>query len=852
MNQYLGFPLYLALLAGTVIVSTAAGQQSLTLVKDGKPVATIVLSDKPTSAAQLAAYELQWHLQQMSGATLPIVQGDAKVDGVRILVGESAETKALNLPNTPFAMQEYLVQFLPDTLVIMGKDKADFGKPKYDPDRWYDCWNTFPDFWEEKGTLNATYDFLEQYCGVRWFDPTETGTVIPKSKTVTVKGSELRRKPFMSTRFAALEGVAESYDNAIGLWSAGTPEYTAYEEAAFANLHKQFTDPNQYILAKRAKMRLYLLRLRAGGEKSLANHSMYNIYDRYWKDHHLQSGHHIFVEHRPELFAKGYEGEPPQLCYTNPELIKIIREDAQNYFDHAGYPGPDAGSGVWPGYHWGENYFAVEPMDNSLFCGCENCRQFAHGDTEHTNVYSSGVDSDYFFNFVNEIAKGVKIPPGKRIVTLAYGSHAWPPKTVKLDPSVGVFFCYSANRQVYNIRDTENELAALKAWRTEDPDRPLYLWLYNCFPMQIADNGKFHCFPGFFAHAVGNQFKLFKQYNIRGIFFCGFGNQVEAYLSYKMMDDPTLKVDTVLNEYFTGLYGKAAKPMRTLYEGIEAAYCNPKNYPEEIATGVRGSHQTAQFAWERLGTTERMAGFQKLLDQAKAQATTETEKTNVDLFEKATWSYMTSGRATYVKRMHAPIPAVRAAKVDDAGGDVTHVDWAKANPLGDQWCDRGGETPSKRKLAGRICHDSRYVYLELTDPCNTARLNAAPDVCPYDDWEIFLAGARALPYRHLCFGPTELMFMASDGEVNWRMNVPVQDHGVKSKSEKQPDKWVSRMAIPLKSITAAGIAPDGKFYMNIIRVTSPEINGGGGLGIDTWVSYCTVHEVDRLAEIDLE
>ena len=40
--------------------------------------------------------------------------------------------------------------------------------------------------------------------------------------------------------------------------------------------------------------------------------------------------------------------------------------------------------------------------------------------------------------------------------------------------------------------------------------------------------------------------------------------------------------------------------------------------------------------------------------------------------------------------------------------------------------------------------------------------------------------------------------------------------------------------------------------MNIIRVTGPALTGTGGLGIDTWVSYCTVHEADRLAEILLE
>jgi hypothetical protein len=60
------------------------------------------------------------------------------------------------------------------------------------------------------------------------------------------------------------------------------------------------------------------------------------------------------------------------------------------------------------------------------------------------------------------------------------------------------------------------------------------------------------------------------------------------------------------------------------------------------------------------------------------------------------------------------------------------------------------------------------------------------------------------------------------------------------------------MAIPLSGAIPGGVKPGGKLYLNVIRVTCPALSGTGGLGIDTWVSFCTVHEVDRLAEIALE
>jgi len=191
--------------------------------------------------------------------------------------------------------------------------------------------------------------------------------------------------------------------------------------------------------------------------------------------------------------------------------------------------------------------------------------------------------------------------------------------------------------------------------------------------------------------------------------------------------------------------------------------------------------------------------------------------------------------------------------VPDAAGDVDKVDWAKTVPLDEHWYDRGGATLSARRFTGRIAHDGTYLYLALSDPCETAKLTASAMVFPCDDWEIFAAAQRAMPYRQYAIGPTGLLTALSHGEVNFRTNVPLENHGIKAHSDTSaPDRWTVRMALPLASIVPGGVAPGGKLYLNILRVSSPAISGQGGLGLDTWVSYCTVHEVDRLAEIALE
>ena len=122
----------------------------------------------------------------------------------------------------------------------------------------------------------------------------------------------------------------------------------------------------------------------------------------------------------------------------------------------------------------------------------------------------------------------------------------------------------------------------------------------------------------------------------------------------------------------------------------------------------------------------------------------------------------------------------------------------------------------------------------------------------YDDWEVFMAKQRALPYRQYMCGPTGLFAALSSGEGNFRMNVPMPDTGIKVVSDTSSGtKWVTRMIMPLATMVPEGVQPGESVFMNIVRVMSPALSGQSPYGIDTWVSYCTVHEVDRLGELKL-
>ena len=814
------------------------------LVVDGRAACAVVLARTPTKAARFAAWELRQHVKRITGAELPMVDDAGPVTGRAVLVGESRATRKLGLTNDGFASQEYLIRIGRDRLVLMGRDASDTGKLELDYLANPYAVGTWPSVYDEQGTMYAVYDFLRDDCGVRWFSPTDAGTVVPKRKTLVVAGRELRRKPFMWYR-GGLAGTdcAERIQWGGGLWRRGTPEGAKYMAMAYGTLYARHENENQRLHGVRAQNRRFMYRMKAGGDLAPCNHSFYTYYEQYWT-----KGHANFVAHRPELFAQGYHGEqPPQMCYTSEAFLQQLLRDIRDYFDHGGYR-KRMSTVAAPGHKWGRNYFALEPMDNASFCQCPKCTPQFELDRPRAERHST-----YWFRFVNRVARAIKqTHPDKKITTLAYMTHEGLPTGLRLEDNVIVYFCISANRMPYSP-SLDRQMRLLEKWHKHQ-DVPMSLWLYHTFPLEIANNGRFYCFPGFFAHALDKQFKTFQRYKINGIFHCGFHGEVENYVSYRLMDDPSLDVDALLDEYFAH-YGAAGDAIRAFYTLIERRYCDPKHYPKQ---GDRpyGGHQNVRIAWKHLGTPAVMEQLARHMAEAHRRAATPAEKLRVALWDQAVYQYMRTGHETFRTRMAAPIPSVVAKRVPAAQGDPRKVDWSKAGSLGDTFYVRGSDIPIAFKMEGRIGHDGQHLYIELTDHGDPKKLHVAPGIACYDDWEIMLARRRSQPFRQYLVGPTAMTMGLSYGEVNWRQGVRASEHGKKAfglraASDTSGTAWVLRLAFPLDEMMDKPVAPGDTFYMNLIRVRGPA-QTGGRFAIETWVSYMTVKEVDRAGSVTLE
>jgi uncharacterized protein DUF4838/glycosyl hydrolase family 67 len=174
------------------------------LVLNGTSSYVIVLPSDAIPAETTAAEELRDHLEQISGAKLPIVaEGD--YDGSpMIAVGFNAKLPvALRAASFgPLGDEELLIQAAEGQLLLAG------GRPR--------------------GALYAVYEYLHR-LGVRWYTPKDT--VIPKTRTIPLPDESYRYAPPVIVRQmvmgnkADMAWLARNRQSSKTIWTPLGPAY---------------------------------------------------------------------------------------------------------------------------------------------------------------------------------------------------------------------------------------------------------------------------------------------------------------------------------------------------------------------------------------------------------------------------------------------------------------------------------------------------------------------------------------------------------------------------------------------------------------------------------------------------
>jgi len=512
---------------GCLLALTGAAMAAVpvTLVKDGRPVATIVVADEPTdiplsrrdpktrktvSMTQVdAAEELRAFIEKASGARLEIVPAaKAPAAGTLLLVGRSAfsDKHELTPPTRPEGLR--IVTFARG-VAILGEVKppgADNVRREID-----------------RGTLHGVYEFLERIVGYRFFihipsDP-NFGIVTPAVKTLTVPADyKLELAPDFPFRVAAFPN-----------WGGSL-----------------------------AWMRVTREGLGAGSGTGFVgiNHTDSGFGKRFFKDHPDWAAMIAEDGTRHRMYA----------CYSHPGVLRARVQVTQDVYD---------GKGGWFGEHChpGPKWIGFEPADlwdMRGLCLCERCKPQYQPERGRFGIASNllfrhGVD------FAAEIAKRW---PDKRLGMLAYEGHMLPPDfdlPENMDVEVCMMWSTTMGKEPYWH---ERNLKLLRDWSRKlgGKRERMYVWNYLCWPAMWTNA------PLFFPHNL--QKWLQDTYAVSsGELVCPGGNPpqyeiVMAWLWHRLMWDRNADVDALLRDQCTTFFGPAGKAMEKVYATVVDRYEN--------------------------------------------------------------------------------------------------------------------------------------------------------------------------------------------------------------------------------------------------------------------------------------
>ncbi|MGI5868254.1 MAG: DUF4838 domain-containing protein [Kiritimatiellia bacterium] len=653
-------------------VLPGAAEASRFLVEDGKSDYVIVVPDQPVGLVHpegetldYAAAFLADNIEKATGCRLPVV-AEGELAGRARFISVGPTRLALELFGDPagFAPEELRIRTVPGgSVVICGE------KPAGGPDR---------------GTLFGIYEFLERVVGIHWFFGDDRwyksgiGTFMPEAKTVSLPVLNVSEAPVLRQRVG---GVS----------------------------HYEWPDELE---------RRWHPVLRFGDTRGhrTANHTQIG-----WVD--------LYADAHPEYFAIGRNGRRQinraikhrsYICLTNPDVLKQMIANIET-FDKTGVSENAFGPcDPTPDYVF---FCPNDGMTPETTCHCDGCIKFQRPERDF-----DGLSSELIFQFVKRYADAIQERwPGRKLVVLAYAHYKAPPIETPVPDNLVVTYVgppihYAMDPAVY-AKHSE----ALRQWSKllgNDPAR-LSLW-FNI----VSPNSNTSYVPIFYHHVFAKWLREHHEI-ISGIFinghsahlrrtaprsiWMGFQSLPMVWIQGKLMWNPHLDPDALLERYCRGVYGAAAETMLELHklvasrwEGLwdaddemdEASFIHRVRYPEPV-----------------------MSAFCGLLEKAAAEAEgDERVSAHIGFLRKYIYSlFIEENRDFHRWADSVPayecLPAAVAPEIDGVAEEAAWRNTPEFKLVSRQW---GEASPRRTTLMMRHDADFLYVFARFGpgDPAN--------------------------------------------------------------------------------------------------------------------------------------
>jgi len=575
---------------GVIIVAMILGQafsnssaSGVTLVENGTGKAIITVGADAPPVVSFAAEQLQGYLKKISGAELPIVEVE---ETSKKTLDSFARGRTVILVGESKYTREMGIStrtFKADGFKLICRDNVLVIVGKDDADL------TAPPTWGavgSTGTLYAVYRFLER-LEVRFYYPGEVGEVVPKKKTITLSNFRIEDAPYFPMRRLQPPVSGSDADLWIRKIGGGATVYPAATCHSFGRWTNKYFDTHPEYFA-----------LRADGKRN-----------------------------------KNY------ICFYGPGVRQQMIKDAKEFFrthDAQKYP-----------------YFTVMENDGAPGpCQCPECRKRL---TPDRGWY--GTMSDYVAEAAIEVANAIKDQfPDRGIIIGAYNDYTLPPTNIKRLPSNVAVQIFKHRQQMWSEETRKRIYSVIEGWLALKP-KEVGFWEYYNFDCWGKN---WRGVPGVTTEFVAKDIKRLKRLSERsGVPFAGelvfcdgrlkehyedrlWWLGLDYYLTAKLLWNPDLDRERMLDEFYKKFFGPAAEPMRKLYSRAEEVWVEGDhggrnfyaseeldNLGQALAEGF-----VAADPWKCLFTAPVLEELDGYLKEAEALATDSPYRERVALVRK--------------------------------------------------------------------------------------------------------------------------------------------------------------------------------------------------------------------------
>ena len=241
-----------------------------------------------------------------------------------------------------------------------------------------------------------------------------------------------------------------------------------------------------------------------------------------------------YGESHPEFFSyyKGKRHPEGQLCLTNPEVLKIVIKNLKSEIEKNPEP----------------LYWSVSQNDNTNYCRCPDCSAVD---------LKAGTSMGTLLPFINKVAEQF---PDKIISTLAYQYTRKPPVNIVPGKNVNIMLCnIESPRQVTIEKGDAAFCDDLEGWGRLTNN--IILWDYV-----IQFSNLLAPFPNL--RTLQPNIQYFRKNRVTALFeqanreTGGEFAELRAYLLAKMVWNPEVNANEVIDDFLSGYYGSASGMIR--------------------------------------------------------------------------------------------------------------------------------------------------------------------------------------------------------------------------------------------------------------------------------------------------